>query len=112
MVLVKVQASCVCKMNIPSGMLVLEQRWGVDQGLMEAGCRCCYCHHKRVAVMITKNTVRYNCPVRGVPTKDNVRVSVDVGLNFHIGRSEESYEEDAKRFFYNFGPNRLAELLH
>lgn len=62
--------------------------------------------------MITRNTVRYNCPIRAVPTKDDVRVSLDVGLNFHIGRSEETFEEDAKRFFYNFGPNRLGELLH
>jgi regulator of protease activity HflC (stomatin/prohibitin superfamily) len=46
-----------------------------------------------------------------VPTKDNVRVSIDVGINFHIGKSEETHEEDAKRFFYNFGPNRLEELL-
>ena len=62
--------------------------------------------------MITRNSVRYNCPVRAVPTKDNVRISLNIGLNFHIGRSEETYEEDARRFFYNFGPNRLGELLH
>jgi hypothetical protein len=34
-----------------------------------------------------------------------------MGINFHIGRSEETFEEDAKKFFYNFGPNRLGELL-
>ena len=45
------------------------------------------------------------------PTKDNVRVSLDVGVHFHIGRKEETLEEDAVRFFYNFGPNRLEELL-
>lgn len=36
---------------------------------------------------------------------------MDVGINFHIGRNEETLENDAKRFFYNFGPNRLQELL-
>jgi regulator of protease activity HflC (stomatin/prohibitin superfamily) len=46
-----------------------------------------------------------------VPTKDNVRVSIDIGINFHIGKSEDTEMEDAKRFFYNFGPNRLEELL-
>ena len=34
-----------------------------------------------------------------------------MGINFHIGRSKETFEEDARRFFYNFGPNRLGELL-
>jgi hypothetical protein len=64
--------------------------------------------------MITKNTIRFKCPVTHVPTKDNVRVSIDIGINFHIGRSHEPkevYEEDCKKFFYNFGPNRLEELL-
>lgn len=61
--------------------------------------------------MVTKNTIRFRCPVQHVPTKDNVMVSLDVGINFHIGRSEETFEDDLKRFFYNFGPNRLEELL-
>jgi uncharacterized membrane protein YqiK len=78
---------------------------------MEPGFRCCYCSYKRIAVMITRNSIRFNCPITQVPTKDNVRVSIDVGINFHIGRSEETFHEDAKKFFYNFGPNRLEELL-
>jgi regulator of protease activity HflC (stomatin/prohibitin superfamily) len=61
--------------------------------------------------MISRNTVRFNCPILSVPTKDNVLVSIDVGVNFHIGRSEQTFEEDARKFFYNFGPNRLEELL-
>ena len=44
-------------------------------------------------------------------TKDNVHVSLDMGVNFHIGKTEETFENDARRFFYNFGPNRLDELL-
>ena len=36
---------------------------------------------------------------------------MDIGINFHIGRSLETQEEDVRRFFYNFGPNRLEELL-
>jgi membrane protease subunit (stomatin/prohibitin family) len=36
---------------------------------------------------------------------------MDIGVNFHIGRSEETQEEDVKKFFYNFGPNRMEELL-
>jgi len=84
---------------------------------MDPGCYCCFCtcmDARRVAVMITKNSIRYQCPVTNVPTRDNVMVSLDIGVNFHIGRHDESIEiqtEDTKRFFYNFGPNRLEELL-
>jgi|TARA_B110000285_G_scaffold227295_1_gene288396 hypothetical protein len=43
-------------------------------------------------------------------------ISLDVGINFHIGRCEdvenkEQQEKDVEKFFYNFGPNRLEELL-
>jgi len=41
---------------------------------------------------------------------------MDIGVNFHIGRNDvdtpkELFEEDTRKFFYNFGPNRLEELL-
>lgn len=74
----------------------------------------CYCGYKEVAVMVTKNTIRFRIPITHIPTKDNVRVTMDIGINFHIGRYDESEEvqnEDLKKFFYNFGPNRLEELL-
>lgn len=61
--------------------------------------------------MISHNTIRFNCPISHVPSKDNVLISIDVGVNFHIGRERENWEEDARKFFYNFGPNRLEELL-
>jgi regulator of protease activity HflC (stomatin/prohibitin superfamily) len=92
-------------------MLILEQKWGKDTGLMEPGPRCCYGRHRQVKVCISRNSIRYNCPISDVVTKDNVHVSLDMGVNFHIGREESTFEEDARRFFYNFGPNRLDELL-
>lgn len=92
-------------------MLILETTWGKDSGLMEPGLRCCYPRYKQVKVCISRNTIRYNCPIHDVVTKDNVHVSLDMGVNFHIGKSEETFENDARRFFYNFGPNRLDELL-
>ena len=65
--------------------------------------------------MITKNTIRFKCPITNVPTKDNVRVSIDMGINFHIGQRDgaggSSDAQDTHKFFYNFGPNRLEELL-
>jgi len=60
--------------------------------------------------MLTKNTIRFKCPITNIPTKDDVRVSIDMGINFHLG-SQGHDEDDMKKFFYNFGPNRLEELL-
>lgn len=46
-----------------------------------------------------------------MPTKDNVHVSLGVGINFHIGGASDNESDDVVKFFYNFGPNRLEELL-
>ena len=96
-------------------MYCLEQTWGVDSGIMEPGGYWCYCNYKRPVCMVSKDTIRYRCPITHIPTKDNVRVSMDIGINFHIGRPElmnhEDNDKDLKKFFYNFGPNRLEELM-
>ena len=92
-------------------MIILETVWGADNGMIEPGCKCCYWYKYQVMAMISLNTVRMRCPILSCPTKDNVRVNLDVGINFHIGRGPEHYEEDGRKFFYNFGPNRLEELL-
>lgn len=60
--------------------------------------------------MITKNSIRFNTPIESCPTKDNVRVSVDIGITFHIG-NEESRAEDCEKFLYYLGANKLEELL-
>jgi hypothetical protein len=73
------------KLNVPSGMLILSQSWGAHNGILEPGCYCCYCSYKTIPVMITRNTIRFKCPIQQVPTKDDVRVSLDIGVNFHIG---------------------------
>jgi len=92
-------------------MLILEQHWGKDNGLMEPGLHCCYPRCKHPVMGISRNTIRFNCPIKDVVTKDNVHVCLDMGINFHIGREESTFEEDAKKFFYNFGAIRLGELL-
>ena len=78
---------------------------------MEPGLHCCYPRCKTPVVAISRNTIRFNCPIYDVVTKDNCHVVLDMGINFHIGESPETFERDAKMFFYNFGPNRLSELL-
>lgn len=42
-----------------------------------------------------------------MPTKDNVKVSIDISLTFRIGPGEEEY----KIFVYELGPSKLDELL-
>lgn len=60
--------------------------------------------------MITKNSIMFNTPIETCPTRDNVRVSVDIAITFHIGK-EETRGEDCKNFLYYLGANRLEELL-
>lgn len=103
---------------VPNGMYTLGQHFGERTGIIDPGLQCCFCHcmeFRKIGVMISKNTIRFQCPIEKVPTKDNVMISLDVGINFHIGRCEiddrKQQEEDVEKFFYNFGPNRLEELL-
>ena len=88
------------KLNVPNGLFTLQQFFGKEGGLMDTGCYCCFCtccDARRVAVMITKNTIRYQCPISNVPTKDNVMVSLDIGVNFHIGRHDPSLDEEQEK---------------
>lgn len=79
--------------------------------MVQPGAHWLFCCHRRIAAQISKNTIRFKCPVDYVPTKDNVHVSLGVGINFHIGGTTDNEEDDVVKFFYNFGPNRLEELL-
>jgi len=84
-----------CKINIPEGMITLETNFGKGGHMIEPGYRCCVCYYTRYPVMISLNRIRYCVPVDEIPTKDNVHVSINVGINFHIGRDETTYEADA-----------------
>ena len=98
---------CYPKLDIPSGVITLGQKWGAHDGILDPGMKCCWCKHRRVGAMITRNTIRYDAPIKNCPTKDNVRISVDISLSFHIGPGED----DCRNFFYRMGPCRLDELL-
>lgn len=63
MVIVDPPSCCYFKLNVPHGIVSLEQTWGRSTGLMDPGYYCCYCSYKRIAAMITKNTVQFNTPV-------------------------------------------------
>lgn len=77
---------------------------------MEPGCYCCYCSYKSVVGMITRNTILYEVPIVDCPTKDNVYVTIDLAITFHIGQND-TREQDCHNFMYFLGPNRLEELL-
>lgn len=112
---------CHLKLNVPEGVYTLEHNRGIDNGLMEPGAHwfyfsCCGC--RGVKACISMNTIRFCIPINDVPTKDKVSVSLEVGVNFHIGsdpllliENPEQLQQDLAKFFYNFGPNRLEELL-
>ena len=55
-------------------------------------------------------TYKYLIQIEGCPTKDNVKVSVDIGVTFHIG-TEATRKEDCEKFLYMLGANKLEELL-
>lgn len=106
-----VSCCCRCKLNIPNGVYTLEQYLGRNTGVMTPGAHWGYCCCRRIAAIISKNTIRFKLPVQNIPTKDNVHVTLEVGINFHIGGTTDNVEEDVVKFFYNFGPNRLEELM-
>ena len=63
MIIVDPPSCCYYKLNIPHGIVTLEHIWGRRNGQMTPGYYCCYCSHKRIAAMITKNAVQFNTPV-------------------------------------------------
>jgi hypothetical protein len=63
-VLVDKPCCCYVKLDVPDGIVTLEENLGEFTGILSPGCNCCYTNHKRIAAMITTNTVRFNAPVR------------------------------------------------
>ena len=84
--------------------------------MAQTGAHYCVCNCKtKFKAFISANTVRYRCPIEQVPTKDDVMIDIDIGINFHIGGLDNAGNTvdpvDISKFFYNFGPNRLEELM-
>jgi len=63
MVLVDSPSCCYYKLNIPHGIITIEKTFGKDTGIMDPGYYCCYCSHKMIGAMITKNSIRFCAPV-------------------------------------------------
>ena len=63
MIIIEPPSSCYFKLNLPHGIVSLEQSWGKFTQMMEPGWHCCYCSYKRISAMITKNVIQFNTPV-------------------------------------------------
>lgn len=98
---------CKMKLDVPSGVTVLAQKWGAHDGELTPGFKCCFCKHRKIAAIITMNSIRYDAPIQNCPTKDNVRVGVDISLTFRIGPGAE----ECKKFIYELGPAKLDQML-
>lgn len=98
---------CKMKLDVPSGVTVLAQKWGAHDGELPAGYKCCFCKHRRVAAIITMNSIRYDAPIKNCPTKDNVRVGIDISLTFRIGPGHD----ECMKFIYELGPAKLDQML-
>ena len=51
---------------------------------MRPGAHWCYCCHKRVVALCTKNIVNYDAPVEKCPTNDNAYVDIDIHFTFRM----------------------------
>ena len=60
--------------------------------------------------MVTMNTIRWSTPIKDIPTSDNVKIAIEIGVNLHIG-TNENRAEDCRKFIYFLGAARLEELL-
>ena len=45
---------CYPKLDVPSGVTTLGQKWGAHDGVMKPGAHCCFCTHKRIACAVTR----------------------------------------------------------
>ena len=110
-----IPVTCTCKnkhcytfkMDIPSSITVVGQKFGRHVGIMPAGAICCNTYATQFPYIITKNTITYKSPVINIPTKDNVRINIDIDLMFRILDDEES----VKKFVYKMGAARLDDFL-
>jgi len=89
-------------MQIPSGCSCLLQKFGKDIGEGTPGLHF-YPAYYRIAYVVTRQSNTYDAPVQNCPTSDNVRVSIDVVLVFHISNAHD--------FIYRLGAKNFDEFL-
>ena len=63
---------CTTYLNVPSGYIVLYQKWYKNQGQREPGATFCWPFWYRISHVVNAATITYSAPSRQVPTADNV----------------------------------------
>jgi regulator of protease activity HflC (stomatin/prohibitin superfamily) len=89
-------------MRIPSGVYCIVQRFGKDIGELAPGLHILPAWH-RIAYVVSKQACTYDAPVLECPTKDDVRVAVDVNVVFSIS--------DPSKFIYKLGAKNFDDFL-
>jgi hypothetical protein len=84
LVLVPTDRSCLSYfMFVPDGVHVIMHKFGAEVQDVHAGFGF-YPPWNKIAFLVSKQSCSYNAPVKGCPTKDNVRVQIDLTIVFRI----------------------------
>ena len=86
----------------PQGTWCLLTRWGKYAGIAKVG-KNFFPPWVRVSHCVTQQAVVYDAPVERAVTRDNIRVSIDTVLIFHV--------VDAYLFVYELGASNFDLLL-
>lgn len=102
---------CCCKCcwtSIPEGFNAVVSRWGADvkgaeaDGTWSSGCHWFWPWY-RVNRLVSKQLIIFDTPVKQVKSKDHIPVTIDVLIVVGI--------DDAYKFIYGLGPEKLDDLL-
>jgi len=88
--------------SVPAGVHCLEQKYGKHEGIAKAGGSMTAPSY-RIAYMVKLGMCQYLAPVKECPTKDNVRINVNLSVNFQITNPEF--------FVYRLGVVNFDRLL-
>jgi regulator of protease activity HflC (stomatin/prohibitin superfamily) len=73
--------------SIPTGVFCLEQKYGKHEGIAKPGGSFTAPSY-RIAYMVKLGMVQYSAPVKECPTRDNVRINVNLNVSFQITNAE------------------------
>lgn len=101
-----VRNPCMPYLTIPEGYHALIHSQSRYVGIWGSGCHCAR-PWEAVAKLVTKSFVTYDMPEKGVITKDNVEIKIDISMVVSILDDEESVYD----FVYKCGPEELENML-
>lgn len=90
------------RMTIPLGCYAIVAQRGANKGVYKPGFYVRSPWYK-VTHLVTSHYIPYHFSVKSCPTKDNIKITLDVDFLLHV--------EDAENFVFNIGPENMEELL-